>query len=195
MTPTRSVTLAEAWWPTSDNTIFKTVVVAILGSLLLTLSAKIKVPFVTVPMTMQLFVVLALSLTLGARLSVAAVALYLVEGASGLPVFAGTPEKGIGLAYMVGPTGGYLAGYLLAAASTGWLADKGFSRNIGLAFIAATIGAAAIYILGVFWLGSVLGWDKPILEYGFWPFIAADAVKVALVALAVPAAWQFSSRS
>ena len=194
MTTDRSATLVEAWWPASDNALIKGVVMAILGSLLLTISAKIKVPLGAVPMTMQLFVVLALSLALGARLGTAAVALYLAQGAMGFPVFAGTPDKGIGLAYMMGTTGGYLAGYLVAAAITGWLADRGFSRTIPLAFLAATAGAIAIYGLGVLWLGTLLGWDKPILAWGLWPFLAPDAVKVALVALAVPAAWKLTVR-
>ena len=107
-------------------------------------------------MTMQMFVVLTLALALGAQLAGAAVLLYLIEGASGLPVFTGTPEKGIGIAYMVGPTGGYLLGFLLAAIATGWLADRGFSRNPMLAIAAALVGAVVIYIPACFGLARCL---------------------------------------
>jgi biotin transport system substrate-specific component len=105
------------------------VLLAIAGSLLLWVSAKVQVPFWPVPMTMQTFVVLGLGAAFGWRLGMATVALYLLEGAMGLPVFAGTPEKGIGLAYMAGPTGGYLAGFVVAAGITGWLAEKGLTAT------------------------------------------------------------------
>jgi biotin transport system substrate-specific component len=155
------------------------------GSLLLWASAKINVPLLPVKMTMQLFVVLALGLALGARLAGATVLLYMIEGAAGLPVFTGTPEKGLGVAYMMGPTGGYLLGFLLAALVTGWLADRGFARNPVLAVAAALAGAIAIYIPGLLWLGTLLGWDKPILAWGLYPFLLPDAVKVLLAGLVV----------
>jgi biotin transport system substrate-specific component len=195
MTSNRSATLAEAVWPAHGSSILKSLVIVILGSVLLTLSAKVKVPIEPVPVTMQLFVVLALGLSLGMRLATATLLLYLAEGAAGLPVFTGTPEKGIGLAYMMGTTGGYLVGFLLAAALTGWLADRGFARNPLLALVAAFLGAAVIYGAGLLWLGTLLGWDKPILAWGLWPFVLPDAVKAALAGLVVPAAWVLTTRA
>lgn len=163
--------------------------VAIAGSVLLTISAKVAIPFYPVPLTMQTFVVIGLGLALGPRLGVAAVALYLMQGALGLPVFAGTPEKGIGLAYMAGPTGGYLLGYLLAAFVAGSLAERGMDRSPVTAFAAALIAGAVIYVPGLLWLGGVVGWDKPVLAWGLYPFILGDVTKAALAALVFPATW------
>lgn len=189
MTPNHSTTLIEAWWPNQSGSFLKSALVVVGGSLLLALSAKVKVPIEPVPVTMQLFVVLALGLTMGMRMATATVLLYLAQGAAGLPVFTGTPEKGIGLAYMMGTTGGYLVGYLVAAALTGWFADRGFSRNPVLALVAAFLGVAIVYGLGLLWLGTLVGWDKPVLAWGLWPFLLPDAVKAALAGLIVPAAW------
>ncbi|MGF7008201.1 biotin transporter BioY [Aminobacter sp. BE322] len=169
------------------------VVAVIAGSLLLTLSAKVQVPFYPVPMTMQTLVVIGLGLALGPVRGAAAVALYLAEGALGLPVFAGTPEKGIGLAYMMGPTGGYLLGYIFAALLAGWLAERGWDRNVFTAMAAALLAGAVIYIPGLFWLGSVIGWDKPVLALGLFPFIPGDIMKAVLAAVAFPAAWKWLS--
>jgi len=163
--------------------------VTIAGSILLTLSARISIPFYPVPLTMTTFVVIGLGLALGPRLGTAAVALYLVQGALGLPVFAGTPEKGIGFAYMMGPTGGYLLGYLLAAFTAGTLAERGMDRSPLTAFVAALIASAVIYVPGVLWLGALFGWDQPILAWGLTPFILGDATKAALAAIVFPATW------
>lgn len=194
MTFQRTATLIDAWWPARGSTLAKNVTIAVLGSLLLTLAAKIKVPLEPVPVTMQLCVVLALSLAFGARLATATVLLYLAQGAAGLPVFTGTPEKGIGLAYMMGFTGGYLAGFLVAAAVVGWLADRGFSRNVLLSLFAAFVGAAIVHALGLLWAGTLLGWSKPLLPAFFWPFIGPDIVKAALAGLIVPAAWALTRK-
>lgn len=161
------------------------------GSLALWLSAKAQIPFYPVPLTMQTFVVLAIGVVAGWRLGAATVALYLAEGALGLPVFAGTPEKGIGLAYMLGPTGGYLIGYLLAAAACGWLAERGWGRGIVTTALAMIAGNALIYTFGLLWLGTLLGWDKPILAWGLTPFLLGDLLKIALAAVLFPAAWRF----
>jgi biotin transport system substrate-specific component len=157
------------------------------GSLVLWTSAKIQVPFYPVPMTLQTLAIMVIVASFGMRLGIATVLLYLAEGAFGLPVFAGTPEKGIGLAYMVGPTGGYLAGYILAAGLVGWLAERGFDRNIFKLFGAMFVGDAVIFALGIIWLGVLLGWDKPVLEWGLYPFILGDLTKIALAASAVVA--------
>jgi biotin transport system substrate-specific component len=182
-------TLAARLWPWQGSTVWRGILLVVLGTALLWISAKINVPFYPVPMTMQPFVVFAIGLTFGSRLAVATVLLYLLQGAAGLPVFAGTPEKGLGLAYMAGPTGGYLLGFVLAAGVVGALADRGWDRSMGKALIACLIGVAAIHIPGLLWLGTLIGWDKPVLALGFTPFILGDLVKALLVATAVPAAW------
>ncbi len=158
---------------------------AIAGSFLLWVSAKIQVPFYPVPMTLQTLAIMAIAATYGMRLGIATVLLYLAEGAFGLPVFAGTPEKGIGLAYMIGPTGGFLAGFVIAVGLVGWLAERGFDRNIFKLFGAMLVGDAVLFVLGIFWLGTLLGWDKPVLEWGLYPFILGDLTKIALAASAV----------
>jgi biotin transport system substrate-specific component len=166
------------------------IALAIGGSLALWISAKVQVPFYPVPITMQTFVVLAMGMALGWRLAAATVALYLAQGALGLPVFAGTPERGIGLAYMAGPTGGYLLGYLPAAALCGWLAERGWDRRVGTTVLAMLAGNAVIYALGLLWLGTVVGWGKPVLQLGLVPFIPGDILKLALAALTLPLAWK-----
>ena len=184
-------TLIDRIWP--DGRISKglrSIILAVIGSALLWLSAKIQVPFWPVPMTMQTFVVLTLGMAYGWRLGAATVMLYLVEGAAGLPVFAGTPEKGIGLAYMLGGTGGYLVGFVLAAAVCGYLAERGWDRRVVTTALAMLIGNALIYIPGLVWLGSLFGWDKPIVEWGLTPFILGDLVKLALAAAILPLVWK-----
>ena len=171
---------------TGGRSLLTKALIALAGTALLAVSAKLQVPFYPVPVTMQTLVVLALGMTLGSRLAFATLALYLAEGMAGLPVFAGTPEKGIGLAYMMGPTGGYLLGYLLAATFTGWLAERGFDRSLPRAALALIAGNLLIYVPGLLWLGSVIGWDKPVLHYGLIPFLAGDALKLALGASLLP---------
>ena len=163
---------------------------AIVGVALLMLSAKVKIPFYPVPLTMQSFVVLALGLTYGSRLGASTVLLYLAAGVLGLPVFAGTPEKGIGLAYMMGPTGGYLLGFVIAAATTGYLAERGWDRKVLLTFVAMLVGNITIYIPGLIWLGNILGWDKPILQWGMTPFLLGDLAKIVLAMIVIPATWK-----
>ncbi len=169
------------------------VILAVVGATLLTLSAKIKVPFWPVPMTLQTFAVFAIAAAYGMRLGTTTVALYLAQGAAGLPVFTGTPEKGIGLAYMMGPTGGYLVGFLVAAAIVGWAADRGWSRSPVKLGGAMLIGELVILILGVIWLAWLFGADKAI-GFGIGPFIVTDLVKLALAAVLVPALWSVARR-
>ncbi len=157
------------------------------GSLVLWASAKIQVPFYPVPMTLQTLAIMVIAASFGMRLGIATLLLYLAEGAFGLPVFAGTPEKGIGLAYMIGPTGGYLVGFVLAVGLVGWLAERGFDGNVFKLFGVMLAGDVVIFALGIFWLGTVLGWDKPVLDWGLYPFILGDVTKIALAASAVVA--------
>lgn len=166
---------------------------ALAGSALLALSAKIQVPFWPVPMTMQTFAVIVLAMTFGARLGVATVALYLLEGAVGLPVFAGTPEKGIGLAYMMGPTGGYLAGFLVAAGLAGWMAARGWDRSFLKATAVNALATAVIFTGGLAWLAVLVGPAKAV-AVGLMPFLAASAFKIALGGAVMPLAWSFARR-
>jgi len=145
------------------------------GSLALWVSARVQVPFWPVPMTMQTFVVVALGTLLGPRLGMAAVALYLAEGAIGLPVFAGTPERGIGLAYMAGPTGGFLVGFLIAAGVAG------LARGRGLLASAVIVMAAhaVLFVPGIAWLATFAGWQQAVAA-GLAPFLLATLLKAGL---------------
>ncbi|MCB1499513.1 MAG: biotin transporter BioY [Bauldia sp.] len=172
----------------------RNLILAVGGSLALWISAKVQVPFYPVPMTMQTFMVLVIAMAFGWRLGAATVLLYLAEGAAGLPVFAGTPERGIGIAYMMGPTGGYLAGFLAAAALAGWLGERGWDRNAVTTLLAMVIGTAVIFLFGALWLGAVIGWDKPVLELGVTPFLPGAAFKIALAAAVLPLVWRHVSR-
>ncbi len=163
------------------------VALVVAGSALLTLSAKVSVPFFPVPMTFQSLVVLLIGAALGPRLAAATLLAYLAQGAAGLPVFAGTPEKGIGLAYMAGPTGGFLAGFLLAAVVVGWLAARGLGRTVRSAAVVMLAGTIALYLPGLAWLGAIVGWDKPVLAWGLYPFVYGDLLKLAIAALAMTA--------
>ena len=164
----------------SQTLIIKSLVAIILGSIALTISAKIKIPFYPVPMTMQTFVVLFLGLSLGYKIGLASVSLYLLEGIMGLPVFSNSPEKGVGLIYFTGPTMGYLIGFLTAT----FLASKINSKDNFLFILSKLILATStIYILGLFWLGTLIGWDKPIFELGAKPFLLAELFKVIIITL------------
>ncbi|WP_423906822.1 biotin transporter BioY [Candidatus Spongiihabitans sp.] len=187
----RFPTLATVLWPelSHHRSWARHIILATIGVALLTLSAKIKIPFYPVPVTMQTFVVLALGIAYGSKLGASTVLLYLAVGVIGLPVFAGTPEKGMGLVYVMGPTGGYLLGFVIAAATTGYLAEKGWDRKLTLTFAAMLIGNIIIYIPGLIWLANVVGWDKPIFEWGMYPFLLGDLAKIVLAMLLIPATW------
>ena len=160
--------------------IIKFLLAIILGSIALTISAKIKIPFYPVPMTMQTFVVLFIGMSLGYKVGLASVGLYLFEGILGLPVFSNSPEKGVGLIYFTGPTMGYLVGFLAAS----YIASKVKSKDsFLLVFTKLTIATSTIYILGLLWLGTLIGWDKPIIALGAKPFLLAELFKVVLLAL------------
>jgi len=165
------------------NKIAKVILVTVLGTLLLTISAKIKIPFYPVPMTMQTFVVLFLGITLGPRIGLLTISLYLFEGIFGLPVFAGTPEKGVGLVYFTGPTMGYLIGFLVAVYFSGsFKYDKGLINT----FLKLIFSVSFIYIFGLIWLGTLIGWDKPIFKLGAQPFLLAELFKMLLLLFLTP---------
>ena len=171
--------------------ILKSILVIFIGSILLTVSAKIKIPFYPVPMTMQTFVVLFLGLAYGSKIGLAAVALYLLEGIFGLPVFANSPEKGIGIIYFTGPTMGYLIGFLLAVYFVGIKQDlfkwnKHKYLNVLGVFTKLIIAVSFIYILGLLWLGYLIGWDKPIFKLGAQPFLLAEFFKLILLTVLYP---------
>ena len=184
-------TLLGTLWPASGETRWlRAALVVVLGSVLLTLTAHVKVPFWPVPMTMQTFAVLVIGMACGARLGVATVLVYLMQGAMGMPVFAG----GAGLAYITGPTGGYLLGFVLAAGLTGWLAERGFDRSPVRTVIAMLLGDALILTLGVAWLATLIGLQKAVAA-GLVPFLAAEGFKIALAAIVLPGAWKLLRRA
>ena len=160
--------------------ILKYILIIFFGSILLTISSKIKIPFYPVPMTMQTFVVLFLGMSFGYKIGLATVSLYLIEGIIGLPVFSNSPEKGVGLVYFTGPTMGYLIGFLIATFLAGYFKFEG---NLLNSFIKLLISVSTIYILGVFWLGSLIGWDKPIIQLGVTPFLLAEIFKIVILTL------------
>ena len=160
--------------------VLKSILVVLVGSILLTISAKIKIPFYPVPMTMQTFVVLFLGISFGYKIGIATVGLYLIEGIFGLPVFSNSPEKGVGIVYFTGPTMGYLIGFLLATFLAGYLDLK---TNIVSIFLKLILSVSVIYILGLIWLGTLIGWDKPIFQLGAAPFLLAELFKILILTL------------
>jgi biotin transport system substrate-specific component len=164
----------------SIQKILKVFLVIFVGTIALTVSAKIKIPFYPVPMTMQTFVVLFLGIAFGYKIGLATVGVYLVEGIIGMPVFSNSPEKGVGLVYFTGPTMGYLIGFLSAVFFAGYLNLK---NNLFIVFSKLVFSVSTIYLFGVFWLGTLVGWDKPILELGVTPFLLAEVFKIFLLAI------------
>jgi biotin transport system substrate-specific component len=161
---------------------------AVAGTLLLTLSAKTKVVLGPVDMSLQTLAIFLIAAAFGMRLGVATLLLYLAEGAMGWPVFQSTPEKGIGIAYMMGTTGGYLAGFVVAAAIVGWAADRGWDRNLFKFLGALLVAEFAIMGLGYAWLATIIGADKA-WTFGVVPFIVPDLIKVGIAAALMPAVW------
>ena len=167
----------------------KIISLVLLGSFLLIVSAKVKIPFYPVPMTMQTFVVLFLGMALGPKIGLATVSFYLLEGIFGFPVFANSPEKGIGLIYFTGPTMGYLIGFLIATFLAGSLTSSKNKSNFLKIFFKLLFSVSFIYILGLLWLGFLIGWDKPIFKLGAQPFLLAELFKLTLLTILYP--WIF----
>jgi len=160
--------------------IFRNIFIALLGTIILAISSKIKIPFYPVPMTMQTFIVLMIGISFGWKLGVATIMLYLFEGIIGLPVFSGTPEKGVGIIYFTGPTMGYLIGFLIAV----FLAGKfNYGKSFIINFFKLSFATSFIYIVGLLWLGYLIGWDKPIFKLGAQPFLLAELFKIVLATI------------
>ncbi len=160
----------------------KIIFFTLIGTIILAISSKIKIPFYPVPMTMQTFVVLFIGVAFGWKLGLATVSLYLFEGIIGLPVFSGSPEKGIGIIYFTGPTMGYLIGFLIAVFLAGYFE---YSTNIFLNFLKLLFATSFIYLCGMAWLGLLIGWDKPIFELGAKPFLLAELFKVLMITILI----------
>ncbi|MEO0667075.1 MAG: biotin transporter BioY [Pseudomonadota bacterium] len=173
----------------------KQAALVVLGVLALAIAAKIKVPMWPVPITMGTFAVLTIGAAYGARLGLVTILAYMIVGALGFDIFAGSSAEKFGLTYMMGGTGGYLVGYVLATVALGALAQRGWDRSVVWMALAMLIGNVLIYVPGLLWLGQLYGWDKPILAWGLTPFLLGDAIKLALAAAILPAAWKLVGRA
>ena len=195
-TQTPSLTLAEAIFPQTGLALrVKQLVLVAAGIATLVLAAKIKIPMFPVPMTMGTFAVLSIGAAYGASLGLATILGYMLVGALGFDVFAGSSAEVSGLGYMMGSTGGYLVGYVLAVVALGALARKGWDRARGKMALALVLGNALIYVPGLIWLTVLYGLEAPILSWGLTPFLLGDVVKLALAALLLPALWSLVGRA
>lgn len=185
------IVLAQAFGPREGLALrVKQVALVVLGILALAVAAKIKVPMWPVPITMGTFAVLSIGAAYGARLGLATIFGYMIVGALGFDVFAGSSAEKFGLTYMMGGTGGYLVGYVLATVTLGALAARGWDRSVLKMALAMLIGNVLIYVPGLIWLGQLYGWDKPILDWGLTPFLLGDVIKLGLAAVLLPAIWK-----
>ncbi len=162
----------------TQSNVIKSILIILVGSIVLTISSKIKIPFYPVPMTMQTFVVLFLGISFGYKIGLATIGLYLLEGIAGLPVFSNSPERGVGIIYFTGPTMGYLIGFFSACYIASLIkSSDGYFQILNKLILSVS----TIYILGILWLGYLIGWDKPILELGITPFLLAEFFKITLI--------------
>ena len=183
--------LTEAFGPSEGTALrIKQAVMVVLGIMALAILAKVKIPMWPVPITMGTFAVLTIGATYGPRLGLATILGYMIIGALGFDVFAGSSAEAYGLTYMMGGTGGYLVGYVLATLALGWAARAGWDRSVLMMAFAMLLGNVLIYVPGVAWLGVLYGFDQPILAWGLTPFLIGDALKLVLAALLVPAVWK-----
>ena len=171
------------------NAYTKNFFLVIFGTVLLAISSKIQVPFWPVPMTMQTFVVLIIAMAYGWKLSLLTLIAYLFEGAIGLPVFA----KGGGLPYLIGPTAGYLYGMAIASAVIGYFADLGYGKSIINCIIPLLLGTVIIFICGIGYLSSIIGFEKAIAA-GLLPFIPSELFKIALAVFIIPTIWKYTNK-
>jgi biotin transport system substrate-specific component len=188
--------LVEAVAPREGTQLLvKQLALVLLGIVVLAVAAKIKVPMWPVPITMGTFAVLTIGAAYGARLGLVTILGYMIVGALGFDVFAGSSAEANGLSYMVGGTGGYLLGYVMATVALGWFAQAGWDRSAGKMSLAMLAGNVIIYVPGLIWLGMLYGWDQPILQWGLTPFLIGDALKLALAAALLPALWKLVGRA
>ncbi|MEM1101156.1 MAG: biotin transporter BioY [Pseudomonadota bacterium] len=191
MATTYDKVLTEAVGPSEGAAkLIKQIVLVVLGIAALAILAKVKVPMWPVPVTMGTFAVLTIGAAYGPRLGFATILGYMIIGALGFDVFASSSAENFGLTYMMGGTGGYLVGYVLATLALGYFARLGWDRSMLKMAAAMLVGNALIYIPGLLWLGQLYGWDQPILQWGLTPFLVGDALKLALAALLVPGLWK-----
>lgn len=188
---TQNLTLVGQLWPSATLNWTRSILLAVLGSAIVAVAAQVSIPMQPVPLTLQTLAVLAIGCAFGARLGAATLALYAIEGAVGLPVFA---QMKSGLATVAGPTGGYIIGFILAAGVVGYLAERGWDRNVFKMFAAMLAGAAVLYIPGLLWLHQFTSGLAQTFEWGVIPFITGDLIKAALAALGFPAAWHLLGR-
>jgi biotin transport system substrate-specific component len=189
-------TLVGLLWPSRDDARFaalRAAVLMVVGSALLTISAKVQVPLPYVPMTLQTLVVLMIGAAYGWRLGAATVAVYLIQGATGLPVFANTPPMAAGIAYFASPTGGFLFGFLAAALAVGFMAERGWDRSLLRVIVMMSVGHGLIFLFGLAQLSLVMPIAKA-WTVGAAPFVAATLVKTALAVALMQAAWSVTRR-
>lgn len=183
--------LTEAFGNTEGSMrLAKQAVLVILGIAALAIFTKIKVPMWPVPITMGTFAVLTIGAAYGPRLGLTTILGYMIVGALGFDIFANSTAELNGLSYMMGGTGGYLVGYVLATVALGMAARAGWDRSFGKMALALLVGNALIYVPGLIWLGQLYGWDKPILAWGLTPFLIGDVLKLGLAAVLVPGLWK-----
>jgi len=173
----------------------KQIALVLVGVMLLVLSAKIKIPMIPVPMTMGTFAVLSIGAVYGPRLGLMTIIGYMIVGALGFDVFASSSSEKFGVSYMMGSTGGYLVGYVLAILVLGWTARQGWDRSVLKMAAAMVLGNVIIYVPGLLWLATIYGWDQPILTWGLTPFLMGDLVKLGLAALLLPGAWRLVDKA
>jgi biotin transport system substrate-specific component len=183
----------EVFFKTDSFLMFRRLTLVVVGIFILTLFSKIKIPIwpSPVPINLATLSVLTIGLTYGPKLGLMTVFGYLILGTLGFDVFANSSAKVNGMEYMLGSTGGYLFGYLLATIALGFLARAGWDRNVFKIVLALIIGNALIYIPGIFWLAELYTWNKPILAWGLTPFLIGDSLKILLAALVIPSMWKF----
>jgi biotin transport system substrate-specific component len=187
---THNSVLAEAIFPQTGQAMrVKQIILIIAGIAALAVAAKIKIPMFPVPMTMGTFAVLSIGAAYGMRLGLATIIGYMLIGVFGFDVFAGSSAETFGMTYMMGGTGGYLVGYVLAILALGYAARQGWDRSIGKMALAMVLGNVLIYVPGLIWLAMLYGTDAPIFTWGLTPFLLGDLVKLALAALLLPAVW------
>ena len=195
-TTTHNSVLAEAILPlTGQSMRVKQIILVIAGIAVLALAAKIKIPMIPVPITMGTFAVLSIGAAYGIRLGLATIIGYILIGALGFDVFAGSSADAFGITYMMGGTGGYLVGYVLAVLALGYAARHGWDRSIGKMALAMILGNVLIYVPGLIWLAVLYGTDAPIFAWGLTPFLLGDVLKLALAALLLPAVWSYVGSS